>query len=178
MPTKKLRKIIGEQEQSFTEHMSMSAILFKPKKEVCDICGLKVEKPNYISKITGEGYRYCRNCYTPGFKIEGLLTRTSKRVQEQQQKHAADFVQPHSYDKNRKKLVPNPDFIKLYPDQMHHYFNKEELRKEGYGKLGEHMEKTQATKKAQVAAQKKAIQETVQHAGSQKKGTKKLIKNL
>jgi len=113
---------------------------------VCSRCGKRIRKPNYISLFYEDKY-ICWNCHKPKFKIDGILTRTSDRVREQQKKYAADFIQPHTYDKSKRKLVISSDFIKLYPDKIKYYATEEQVRKEGYPKLAEVMKKQKEIEK-------------------------------
>ena len=88
-------------------------------KDICSLCGLKVVPPNYISYIRGKD-KICRNCYSPSVKDDSL-TRNSDRLQKQTQDNKADFVPPHIYDKSKKKLVINPEFVSLYPEKLRYY---------------------------------------------------------
>lgn len=109
-------------------------------EERCFWCNRVIKRPNYVSFIAWRKdmmIKVCVECYRPKFKIDNLFTRTSERVRRQQEKYASDFVQPHIYDKHSRKLKINPDFIKLYPQSVYLYANREQLKKEGYEKLAQ-----------------------------------------
>ena len=69
------------------------------------------------------------------------MTRNSQRVREDSAKHEGDFIQPHTFDKNTRKIGVNPDFVKEYPDKVKDYFSEEEVEKAGYPKLSKAMAK-------------------------------------
>lgn len=48
------------------------------------------------------------------------------RVQEQRDKHNGDITQPWLPGKEAK---PNPDFVRMYPDQAQNYFTDDQLKK-------------------------------------------------
>lgn len=48
------------------------------------------------------------------------------RVQEQRDKHNGDITQPWLPGKEAK---PNPDFVRMYPDQAKNYFTDDQLKK-------------------------------------------------
>jgi hypothetical protein len=70
-----------------------------------------------------------------GTKTDGLLTRNSFRVRKQSLEYEGDMLLPHKYDKISRKVVPNDDFLKKYPDKAGEYFKQRELDKAGYSKL-------------------------------------------
>lgn len=73
----------------------------------------------------------CHNCagMTIGGDTTKIITRTAERVRKQQEIHKGDFVPPHVYDKSSKKMIPNTDFMRLYPNQAPQYYNSDEKRK-------------------------------------------------
>lgn len=92
-----------------------------------------------IRVIIKQGRSYCNNCArissTGGAQISGILTRNSDRIRTQQDKHRGDVVIPHTYDKSRGKIVPNPEFVKLYPEQTATYFSEQEVKESGDKRL-------------------------------------------
>lgn len=92
---------------------------------------------SYIRCFNGK--EVCNNCggfsEASGHKVDGALTRNSHRVRRQQAKYEGDFVQPHAYNKTTRKVDVNPDFVSLYPDKVHNYFQESEVKKAGYTKL-------------------------------------------
>lgn len=102
---------------------------------VCPNC--KTEAARIVIRVSGS---HCPNCSniaeTAGASVSGIITRTSSRVRNQQEKHRGDVVIPHTYDKASGKIVPNPDFVKLYPEQTAQYFDEQEVKSSGNKKLG------------------------------------------
>jgi len=107
----------------------------------CSGCG----KTSSHIKVLPNGDEVCPHCSSMseagGTKISGLLTRNSFRVRSESVKHEGDFIQPHAYDKNKRKLCLNEDFVKKYPDKVKEYFSEEEVSNAGYCKLSNHMKK-------------------------------------
>lgn len=108
-----------------------------------------------------------------GARIDGALTRTSSRIREGQHDHEGDLIVPHTYDKASGKVVPNPDFVDRYADQLPTYFTQEELEKAGMSKASKIFEK-KAAEQAVVAAEAAEV-EYVPDAGNN--GLKELIEN-
>lgn len=77
--------------------------------------------------ITSFGVLPCANCnrrtrFGKREKPPEFYTQSRQdRIQQQRDRHGADFVQPYLRDKI------NPDFAKLYPDRAEECFTKEEL---------------------------------------------------
>lgn len=90
----------------------------------------------------------CANCRglseNGGPSISGILTRGSERVRAQQHTNEGDMIMPHTYDKVTGQVLPNPDFVKHYPDQLPTYFTQQELQDAGYSKAGKIYEKKAA----------------------------------
>lgn len=105
------------------------------------ICANCQKEANHIKGylIDGQLVELCSHCgnfsEAGGTKTDGLLSRNSLRVRYDSIKHEGDTVLPHRYDKMSKKVVPNEDFLKLYPDKAGEYFKQKELDKAGYSKL-------------------------------------------
>ena len=120
------------------------------------------------------GQWLCRDCgnFTPTPLKDGFLTRNSPRLQVQREKHAADFVQPHTYDRVSRKVIPNPDFIKLYPQQVDEVYSKEEIQSEGLSKLVQYNKGIKGEAKKRVQTFK---DQALKFAGSARKGIKKII---
>jgi len=119
----------------------------------CETCG---EKSSYI-KVLSNGEERCSNCggfsEAGGIDTTGLLTRNSQRVREDSAKHECDFIQPHKFDKNTRKIGVNPDFVKEYPDKVKDYFSEEEVEKAGYPKLSKAIKKQKIADKKHREAQ-------------------------
>ena len=47
------------------------------------------------------------------------------RIQKQRDEHGKDILQPYALGKESKV---NPDFAKVYPNEVKNYFNKEQLK--------------------------------------------------
>ncbi len=102
----------------------------------------------------------CANCRglseAGGVRISGLLTRSSDRVREQQRRFEGDTITAHIYDFASKKMIPNPDFIKRYPDRLDNFFKQPELEQAGYTKV-DSFYKAKAEDKAKVEAAKDQV---------------------
>lgn len=72
---------------------------------------------------------------TGGTRISGILTRQSVRVRSDQEHHRADVVTPHVYDHASGKVVPNPAFVKLYPEHTATYYSEADVKRSGDKKL-------------------------------------------
>lgn len=94
----------------------------------------------------------CANCRgrseTGGPSLQGILTRGSERIRAQQQTNEGDMITPHTYDKVTGQVIPNPDFVKLYPDQLPTYFTQQELEHAGYSKAEKIYDKKAAAEAA------------------------------
>lgn len=92
-----------------------------------------------------------------GANVSNILTRSSDRVREQQLRHEGDIILPHQYDKLTNKYIPNPDFVRLYPDKLPTYFTAEELKQHGYDKP-EALFEAKAKQEAEIAAEKAQVE--------------------
>jgi len=81
-----------------------------------------------------------------GIKTDGVTTRNSFRIREQQRRFEADIITPHVYDKVTKKMVPNPDFVNIHTDKVGNFFKQNELEQAGYTKIGHAYEHIAAQK--------------------------------
>jgi len=101
----------------------------------CNTCKSEV---SFIKRYA-DGTEICENCggysRASGARTNSILTRHSTRIRSDQAKHESDMTVPHTYDKASRKVKPNPDFLKQYPDKAREYFNNQELKKAGYGNL-------------------------------------------
>lgn len=93
---------------------------------ICSNCGNETPTVRYC-----HGKESCPHCsslrVSEGNFVDGLLTRNSLRVRSEALKYAGDLIQPRVYDKYKRDYVPNPDFIKQYPNRVKDTFSKEEL---------------------------------------------------
>ena len=101
---------------------------------------------------------------------DGYLTRNSFRVTRDTDKHRADFVPPHVYDRYQKREVLNPEFVKLYPDKVKNWESKEQMEVQGYPKLAKYTEKLE--KQKEILDNRKEVV----FAGNTKEGIKKVLK--
>lgn len=99
----------------------------------------------------------------------GISFSMSDKVEEQRREHAADIVQPHIYDKHKRKQILNPQFLSLYPDKVRYYETPESIRKQGYPKLANYSEKLNKVSK-------QVRQHNVEFHGEDHKALKKIIK--
>jgi hypothetical protein len=108
----------------------------------------------------GTGCASCRGLSENGGpSVQGILTRSSERVRAQQHTNEGDMILPHTYDKVTGQVMPNPDFVKLYPNQLPTYFTQEELQNAGYSKANKIYEK-----KAALEAELEQEQTEVEYA--------------
>jgi len=142
---------------------------------ICKGCGQNSFHIKVFFDKNGKKTEVCNNCARLGSgpKIDGILTRNSFRIRRQQEKYAPDFVQPHVYDRHRRKLVFNKEFAKLYPDKVGDYFSEKELIKEGLPRLAQ----ASAKLKRDKALIKQRQRDMVQYSGSDKTAFKKIIKS-
>lgn len=121
---------------------------------ICSNCGNETNR--LIINKYGEGCAACRGLSENGGpSIQGILTRNSDRVREQQHTNEGDMIMPHTFDKVTGQVLPNPDFVKRYPDQLPTYFTQEELESAGYSKASKIYEK-KAAAEAQLEAEQDA----------------------
>jgi len=93
-------------------------------------------------KVEIDGSVVCHKCggfsQTGGSKTDKVLTRNASRITEQQIQYEADIIPPYKLDKNTRQVVPNEDFMELYPNQAVDTFTQDELIDAGYGGLKKH----------------------------------------
>lgn len=139
---------------------------------VCLNCG---NETNRIMQAE-DGSEICPNCsgltQSGGAKIDGIITRNSWRIRRNQSRFEGDQVQPHIWDKTKRRLVVNPDFVKLYPKQVKNFFNDDEMTKDGYSKLPEYSKKLKAKTSKAVAKDKQGVI----FEGDSKSAIKKILK--
>lgn len=111
----------------------------------CDVCEEDSVNLKYYPKMQCWVCPSCGN-YKPKTLHEGYLTRNAQRTWKQQDKHAVDFIQPYAYDKIKRKMGLNPDFVKHYPDKLNEYITPEEVEREGMPKLSKYMKTIQKQK--------------------------------
>lgn len=111
------------------------------KKKPCERCG----STNWygLHGAPGGGWAGCTECleWTPthpnwDMKAHKVLMQNPENV-----KHLKDTTPPHTYDKLTKKMVPNPEFIKAFPQNARQWFRPQELKDAGYGKLAKTVQK-------------------------------------
>ena len=147
--------------------------LIKKGIVMCPRCG---KRKAIIHNIYG--VLPCKVCkentgsFTPALK-SGWATRNTKRVWDQQSKYETDFIQPHVYDKFKKKLVINPAFVKQYPDKVRHTFTKDEMIRGGYKRLADYSSRLDRTEKGN----KKRLQGMVQYSGDASRKLKDILRS-
>lgn len=138
------------------------------------ICQTCQHESGNIRYIPGIGER-CHNCgdfsEAGGTKSTGLVTRQSSRIRLQQPQHAGDLVPPHTYDRGSKKWVPNPEFVKLYPDRAKDFHSNDELAAAHMPKLAKRSDSLREV----VRKHKETMRKTVQHEGETVKGIKRVV---
>ena len=118
----------------------------------------------------------CENCgglptISPS-KTDGILTRNSWRIRRQQSRYEGDFVQPHIYDKNTRKQVINPEFVKLYPKEAETYYQDGDFTSE-YKDLPKAIKKRKAKREKLV---NQAKRDTI-YEGSSDTAVEKFLKD-
>lgn len=125
---------------------------------ICNTC-----KQDAIRILVIGGNDYCPSCAkvstTSRTRVDGITTRT--RVRHESTMHEGDMIVPHAYNKTTRRLEPNAEFIKRYPDQAKDYFTKDEMIASGHTKLVTHTEKVLA----RDAAEQAEHQQGVEHHG-------------
>ncbi len=122
----------------------------------CPNCGQPTSR--LIADKRGTACANCRGLSeTGGPKTSNILTRNSERVRAQQQQYEGDMITPHIFDKATGQVIPNPDFVDRFPDQLPTYFTPDELKQAGYSKAGKIYDKKAAGEKL-VEADKAAVE--------------------
>lgn len=123
---------------------------------ICPNCN----KPTNRIILDSHG-KACANCRglseVAGNKLDGLVTRNSQRVRDQQRRHEGDIISPHTFDKLTGKITPNPDFVKMHPEKLGNFYTQKELEKAGYSKIGKAFKAAKEAKKKHAAEQYKGI---------------------
>lgn len=81
------------------------------------------------------------------------------------------MVTPHVYDKTAQRQRVNPDFLKLYPNQVKEFFSEDELKRDGYTEMPKHIAKN--TERREIA-KAKAKMDTM-FSGSSKRAVEKFL---
>jgi hypothetical protein len=119
----------------------------------CDNC----QQPAHHIYTDERGER-CEHCGAVSLisktPTDGIITRNSWRIRRQQSRYEGDIVMPHRHNKITRRQEVNPDFVKLYPEQVKQYFSSEELVRDGYKKLPEEIAKNEARREKQKAIEK------------------------
>lgn len=117
---------------------------------LCPNCGSKSAR----LIITAAGTS-CSECggynETGGARASGILTRNSDRLRRDGDRHKADVVIPHTLDKASGKLVPNPEFVKLYPEKTSTFYSEEEVKASGDKRLTKLWQQQEADRAAHQA---------------------------
>jgi hypothetical protein len=87
-------------------------------------------------------------------------------------KYEGDLLTPTVYDKNRKKVVPNEDFIKRNGVRAKNFFKRDELEVAGYSKLAYNIDKAVKEEKALADQTKREVI----HQGNASDKIKELLK--
>lgn len=138
---------------------------------ICSTCQSSVSRIKIV-----RGVESCSAC--SGFSevssvaVDGLNSRNSLRVRSESVKREGDTILPHAYDKARRDVGVNADFIRLHPDKALNFYTQSELKKAGYAKLGVKVAKDEAKK----AAHKEAIHKSVSFEGNASKAQQNLLK--
>lgn len=122
----------------------------------CDTCHKECNR--LIIDSYGAACADCRGLSEcGGVSITNILTRSSERVRAQQQDYEGDMIVPHVFDKTLGQVVPNPDFVDRYADQLPTYFTQKELERAGYSKASKIYDK-KAEMEAEVARERSEVE--------------------
>lgn len=134
----------------------------------CDNCG---ETTTHIKYYPGIG-EMCPNCssMSENTLTDSKLTRT--RVRMDSLKFEGDTLSPRKYDKIKRRVVPNEDFIRKSPGGLKNFFTPEELKAEGYSQLADRVVKQKQAEKEF----KNNLDKQVEHHGDAKKAVREFIK--
>lgn len=121
---------------------------------------------------------YCSECSTiaatGGARVDGILTRNASRIRSQHEHHRADMAIPHVYDKSTGKMVPNPEFVKLYPENTSLYYTEDDVKKSGDKKLAKLWKKQEAERATHHAN----LDKLDNKPGNPKKNKEKIAKTI
>lgn len=110
---------------------------------LCPNCGSKTGR--LIIKASGTRCHACGGVNeTGGARVSGILTRNSERLRHDGEHHKADVVIPHILDKASGKVVPNPEFVKLYPEKTSTFYSEEDVKASGDKRLSDLWKKQEA----------------------------------
>lgn len=140
---------------------------------ICKNCGGESSRIKYI-----RGREFCSNC--AGFsevgktRVDGINTRSSFRVRSEAIKFEGDLISPQFYNKTRRKVDINPDFVKRFPDQAREYFTNEEMVDSGLPGLAKHSDKLSKSD----SEHKEKLAASLEFEGDTKKAVDKVISSL
>ncbi len=138
------------------------------------VCGNCSKQSNYV-KLYSNGQERCHHCggfsEAGGARVDGILTRQTFRVRSESYKNEGDTILPHKYSKITKRLEPNPDFVKQYPDRVGDYFDEGEITRAGLPKLAKHADNL----KQQAKDHKKKVNDSVEFVGKTEKAVEKAV---
>lgn len=130
----------------------------------CPTC----QKDSSHIRINVDGTMGCHNCMgfseTGGTKTDKILTRNATRITEQQIQHEGDMITPYVVDKSTNQVVPNEDFVALYPNQAAQTYSKDELKSIGQEGLTPEIDIDDGQGIEFVGDEKEAIHEIVEEA--------------
>lgn len=126
---------------------------------LCPKCG---KVPAVIHSIFG--VVWCTDCqakaenYHHGKPLN--LTESSDRIKKQREQMHDDLLQPHTYNKNSKKMEVNPEFVRVYPDRAGLYYTEQEMKQAGMPGLVSHVKEVsrkEAVEKKKIEAYKERV---------------------
>ena len=82
-----------------------------------------------------------------------------------------DTILPHAYDRSKRSIGINSEFVKLYPDRAKDYFTPEEMVKANLPKLA----KKGIEDRQKEIRHKQEIVNSVEHTGDPKKAIERAL---
>lgn len=135
---------------------------------ICANCGANTTHV----KITLAG-EVCPKCggfaEASGARTDNAAGSSSFRIRQQQHANEGDMLPAHFYNKETRRIQPNPEFIKRFPDTAKYHYSPDELRKAGMPKMAKKVEDG-------LKVTKTRNDKDVHFSGSRKKGIAKVLK--
>jgi len=126
---------------------------------ICETCG------SITTRIfLKDGIEHCPHCSVvkENRTTEGLLTQNASRIRMESLKYEGDMIPPKRYDKSRRKVVPNEEFLKRNGTRAKNFFREDELEVRGYKKLANAI----AKEKKELKREMKQFKDDVIHEGN------------
>lgn len=141
---------------------------------ICSNCNSDSPRVRYFPGV-GERCPNCSEMSAIGkHRTDGITTRASFRVRTDAVKFEGDTIAPQAYDKVRRKVGPNPEFVRRYPNKVKEYFSNEQLQEANMPGVAKHMDRLRTEEKGH----KETLRKTTEFQGDEKRGVEKAIKSV